>query len=53
MPEFYAPNGLIRPIRLSEKTRRFAYDSLDHKHGLDTKKTMSVSPGNSGSSENK
>lgn len=27
-----------RPIRLSEATRRFAYDSLNHVYGLDTKK---------------
>lgn len=43
MLNFYAPNALIRPIRLSETTRRFAYESLDHKYGMDTKKTMAVS----------
>lgn len=32
-----------RPIRLSEATRRFAYESLRHKYGLDTKKTPGVS----------
>ncbi len=31
-----------RPIRLSEATRRFAYDSLNHVYGLDTKKTPCV-----------
>ena len=32
----------LRPIRLSEATRRFAYDSLNHVYGLDTKKTPCV-----------
>ena len=40
--EFYAQNGKCRPIRLSEKTRKFAYDSLGRKYGLDTLNTMSV-----------
>ena len=31
-----------RPVRLSEATRRFAYDSLNHVYGLDTKKTPCV-----------
>ncbi len=39
---FFAVNGK-RPIRLSENTREFAYDSLNHKYGQDTWKTMSVS----------
>ena len=43
--EFYAQNGNKRPMRLSEKTRRFAYDSLNRKYGLDTLKTMGVSLG--------
>ena len=35
--------GAKRPVRLSEATRRFAYESLnDHKYGLDTKKVMAV-----------
>ncbi len=34
--EFYAQNGAVRPVRLSEQTRKFAYDSLHHKYGLDT-----------------
>ena len=41
--EFYTSSDLKRPVRLSEKTRRFAYESLNHKYGLDTLKTSSVS----------
>ena len=41
--EFYTQNGKQRPIRLSESTRQFAYDSLHHKYGLDTQNTMAVS----------
>ena len=41
--EFYAQNGNKRPIRLSDETRQFAYDSLNRKYGLDTLKTRSVS----------
>lgn len=37
--QFYSQNGLNRPIRLSEKTRQFAYDSLNRVYGLDTLKT--------------
>jgi len=40
--EFYTQNGNKRPIRLSEKTRKFAYDSLNRKYGLDTLKTNAV-----------
>ena len=40
--EFYAQNGGKRPIRLSDSTRRFAYDSLGRKYGLDTLKTNAV-----------
>lgn len=40
--EFYTQGGLRRPVRLSEKTRQFAYDSLHHKYGLDTRKTDAV-----------
>ena len=40
--EFYTPKGLTRPIRLCESTRKFAYDSLNHKYGLDTRKTMAI-----------
>ncbi len=39
---FYSQNNLERPVRLSEKTRRFAADSLDRKYGLDTLKTKAV-----------
>ncbi len=31
-----------RPIRLSEETRKFAYESLDHKYGQDTLKSFAV-----------
>lgn len=40
---FNSVNGIERPVRLSEATRRFAFESLNHKYGLDTRKTMSVS----------
>lgn len=40
--EFYTSSKYKRPIRLSEETRRFAYDSLNHKYGLDTDKTPNV-----------
>jgi len=39
---FFAVNG-IRPVRLSEETRIFAYESLNHKYGKDTRNTPSVS----------
>ena len=41
--EFYTSSGRKRPIRLSEATRAFAYDSLNHKYGLDTRATPFVS----------
>ena len=41
--KFYTQNHQIRPVRLSEATRQFAYDSLHHKYGLDTRKAMAVS----------
>ena len=41
--KFYAQNKKERPIRLSEATRRFAYDSLNRKYGLDTLKTLNIS----------
>lgn len=41
--KFYAQNGGQRPSRLSEATRKFAYDSLNRKYGLDTLKTNAVS----------
>lgn len=40
--EFFTQNGNERPVRLSEKTRQFAYDSLNRKYGLDTLKVKSV-----------
>ncbi len=39
---FDSPNGFERPVRLSEETRRFAYESLNHRYGLDTRKTPAV-----------
>ena len=41
--EFYTQNGRKRPVRLSEATRKFAFDSLNRKYGLETLETMSVS----------
>lgn len=34
--KFYTQNGGKRPVRLSEPTRIFAYESLNRKYGLDT-----------------
>ena len=39
---FYAQNGKDRPIRLCERTRIFAHDSLGRKYGLDTLKTHAI-----------
>lgn len=39
---FFTPNGGTRPIRLSEATRQFAYDSLNRRYGKDTKRTPAV-----------
>ncbi len=39
---FFAVNGK-RPIRLSEETRKFGFDSLNHKYGLETWGTLAVS----------
>lgn len=39
--EFFAVNGK-RPVRLSEETRRFANESLNHKYGKDTMATLAV-----------
>jgi len=41
--EFYTSSGIKRPIRLSDKTRQFAYESLNHKYGIETRKTPCVS----------
>lgn len=40
--EFYSSADIKRPIRLSGDTRKFAYESLNHKYGLDTRKTPAV-----------
>lgn len=40
--EFYSSSKMKRPIWLCESTRKFAYESLNHKYGLDTKKTPCV-----------
>lgn len=40
--EFFTSYKEKRPVRLSEKTRAFAYDSLNFKYGLDTEKTFAV-----------
>ena len=41
--KFYSFNGQERPVRLSDRTRAFANDSLNYKYGLDTRKTNAVS----------
>lgn len=41
--EFYTCLKKKRPVRLCEKTRLFAYRSLNHKYGLETLKTPYVS----------
>ena len=41
--EFYTSSGLKRPVRLNERTRQFAYESLNHKYGIDTLKTANIS----------
>ena len=40
--DFFAVNGK-RPIRLSDETRKFAFDSLNHKYGLETWSTPAIS----------
>ncbi len=40
--KFFAVNG-VRPIRLSKETRKFAFESLNHKYGKDTWETSGVS----------
>ena len=39
---FPCQSGFSRPVRLSEATRRFAFESLSHKYGLDTRATPAV-----------
>ncbi len=41
--EFYTASYEPRPVRLNEKTRLFAWESLNHRYGLDTEKTPYVS----------
>lgn len=40
--EFYTASSRSRPVRLSEATRRFAYDSLHFRYGRETKETPCV-----------
>lgn len=40
--EFYSSSKTPRPVRLCESTRKFAYESLNHKYGLDAKQTPCV-----------
>lgn len=42
MVEFYTSSKFKRPVRLSERTREFAWESLNHKYGKDTRKTPYV-----------
>lgn len=41
--EFYSASDTKRPIRLCDSTRKFAYESLNHKYGKDTRKNPAVS----------
>lgn len=41
--EFFTAVGEKRPVRLSEATRKFAFDSLNHKYGKDTARCYSIS----------
>ena len=50
--EFYTSSKFKRPVRLSEKTRQFAYESLNHKYGLDTLRTPNVPLGHIENYEN-
>ncbi len=38
-----AANGIKRPIRLNKGTCQFAYESLNHRYGLDTRQTPAIS----------
>jgi pyruvate-formate lyase len=40
--KFYSALNLERPVRLSEVTRRFAYESLHARYGQDTMRNLSV-----------
>lgn len=41
--EFFTVSPEKRPVRLSEVTRKFAWDSLNHVYGTDTAKTPGIS----------
>lgn len=41
--EFYTSSGIPRPVRLSEATRQFAWESLNHRYGKETRQTLNVS----------
>ncbi len=41
--EFYSASDTKRPIRLCDSTRKFSYESLNHKYGKDTRKNPAVS----------
>lgn len=43
--EFYTSYSTPRPVRLSEATRQFAYDSIHFQYGQDTRKTPHVDMG--------
>ncbi len=40
--EFLSSSGGVRPVWLSDETRRFAWDSLNHRYGLETMNTECV-----------
>ena len=40
--EFFTSSDIKRPVRLSEKTREFAYESINFKYGLETLDTPFV-----------
>ena len=39
--KFFAVNG-ERPVRMSEQTRKFAFDSMNHRYGKETAATPGV-----------
>ena len=49
--KFFTVNGK-RPVRLSEQTRKFAFDSLNHKYGIETWNTLAVLMDDYGGFEN-
>ena len=40
--EFYTSSGIPRPVRLSQATRQFAWESLNHRYGKETRRTPNV-----------